>query len=282
LIDSGVVLVGGAIADKPARMVAESDHVLLGASAQRFVSRGGEKLDAALERFGVSVEAKRCLDAGASTGGFTDCLLRRGAAQVYAVDVARGQIDLRLRNDPRVTVVEKTNIRHASIDALGGVRFDVVVADLSFISLTAVLPLLVDGLAARGADLVLLVKPQFEVGREIATKGRGVVRDPSERRQALRQVASALEATGATIMGAMASPLLGPAGNAEFLIHARRGSAVAGNAGVAAGALAEVVSSSDRAAGPTDSTDSTDSTSIDRMIDLAVAEAPDHASSQTS
>jgi len=221
LIGRGLVLVGGTVADKPARLVAEAEPVVIESPSRRFVSRGGDKLDAALEHFGVSVDAKRCLDAGASTGGFTDCLLRRGARQVVAVDVAHGIIDAGLRADPRVILLERTNVRHLELAATGGDRFDLVVADLSFISLVTVVDVLATALPVPHADLLFLVKPQFEVGRQVASKGRGVVKDPAERRAALERVASALVSAGACIMGAMASPLLGPAGNAEFLLHAR-------------------------------------------------------------
>ncbi len=169
------------------------------------------------------MEGRRCLDAGASTGGFTDCLLQRGAAHVVAVDVGYGQLHPRLRADPRVEVRERTNIRSLADDEETE-PFDVVVADLSFISLTVVVPLLAGRLASPGADLVVLVKPQFEVGHIEASRGRGVVRDQALRRTALGRVASALTAAGATIMGAMASPVLGPAGNAEYLLWARPGS----------------------------------------------------------
>jgi 23S rRNA (cytidine1920-2'-O)/16S rRNA (cytidine1409-2'-O)-methyltransferase len=219
VVARGAVLVGGTVADKPSRLVAESDPIVIDAGGRRFVSRGGDKLEAALERFPISVRDRRCLDAGASTGGFTDCLLERGAAVVVAVDVGYGQLHPRLRDDPRVEVHERTNIR--SLGDGGGDRFELIVADLSFISLTTVAPVLVAALAAPGADLVVLVKPQFEVGRVEVSRGRGVVRDQTLRRAALEKVASALVSAGATIMGAMASPVLGPAGNAEYLLWAR-------------------------------------------------------------
>jgi 23S rRNA (cytidine1920-2'-O)/16S rRNA (cytidine1409-2'-O)-methyltransferase len=212
-------LVSGAPADKASRLVAPSEPVVLLGPPRRFVSRGGDKLASALERFGVDVVGRRALDAGASTGGFTDCLLQNGAAEVVAVDVGHGQLDARLRADPRVRVLERTNVRTLTVGDLGGPPVDVVVADLSFISLTTVAPILAGPVARPGADLVVLVKPQFEAGRAEVSRGRGVVRDPDAWRGALEQVASALGAAGAAIMGAMASPLTGPAGNVEFLLH---------------------------------------------------------------
>lgn len=251
VIARGAVLVGGAVADKPARLVAEGDAIVVDAGSRRFVSRGGDKLDAALERFSVVVADRRCLDAGASAGGFTDCLLQRGAAHVLAVDVGYGQLHPSLRQDPRVEVRERTNIRTLA-DEDSGEPFDVIVADLSFISLTTVVPVLTGPLAAPGADLVLLVKPQFEAGRVEVSRGRGVVRDPAVRRAALDKVASALTGAAATIMGAMPSPVLGPAGNAEYLLWARAG-----------GPGASVVPTSDSAA------------ALDAILDAAVAASPD-------
>jgi 23S rRNA (cytidine1920-2'-O)/16S rRNA (cytidine1409-2'-O)-methyltransferase len=159
------------------------------------------------------------LDAGASTGGFTDCALQRGARSVVAVDVGRGQLHERLRADPRVELHERTNVRNLMPDAIGG-RVDVVVADLSFISLRTVLPALLAS-AEPGADLVLLVKPQFEAGRAEVQRGRGVIRDPAVHDRVQAEVAAALEAAGASIMGWMPSPLLGADGNKELLVHAR-------------------------------------------------------------
>jgi 23S rRNA (cytidine1920-2'-O)/16S rRNA (cytidine1409-2'-O)-methyltransferase len=222
LVERGAVLVGGARADKPARLVAESEPVVvIDLDSRPFVSRGGQKLDAALDRFALDVSGRRCLDAGASTGGFTDCLLRRGASLVVAVDVGHGQLDASLRQDPRVEVRERTNIRALVPAHVGDTPFDVLVADLSFISLRTVAPVLAGVLARPGADIVVLVKPQFEAGRAEVSRGKGVVRDPRVRRAALEQVASAFASQRTSIMGAMASPLLGPAGNAEFLLHAR-------------------------------------------------------------
>ena len=221
LVLDGVVLVGGVIADKPGRLVSRGDPLVVAGERPRFVSRGGDKLDAALARFHVPVTGRRCLDAGASTGGFTDCLLQRGARAVVAVDVGRGQLHERMRADARVTSLERTNVRALDLAAVGGVPFDLVVADLSFISLVTVAARLCGELAAEDADVVVLVKPQFEAGRAAASRGKGVIRDPGLRRDALLRVAGALEACGATIMGAMASPVTGPAGNVEYLLHAR-------------------------------------------------------------
>jgi 23S rRNA (cytidine1920-2'-O)/16S rRNA (cytidine1409-2'-O)-methyltransferase len=229
--------------------------VLVLAPSPPFVSRGGQKLDAALTRFDVTTRGRRALDAGASTGGFTDCLLQRGAAHVYALDVGHGQLDARLRSDPRVTVLERVNARTLTADVLRRADPDgtfepcpLITADLSFISLRTVVPALCGEVAADGADLVLLVKPQFEAGRVTVARGKGVVRDPEIWRAALDGVTSALHDAGTGIMGAMASPLTGPAGNVEFLVHARKGSAgpdVFGMAALLSAAVSE-------AAGPRD------------------------------
>jgi 23S rRNA (cytidine1920-2'-O)/16S rRNA (cytidine1409-2'-O)-methyltransferase len=218
-IEAGRVTVDGAPALKAARRVAPHEAVMVHGERPRFVGRGGQKLAAALDRFAVPVEGVRALDAGASTGGFTDCLLQHGARHVAAVDVGYGQLHERLRADPRVESVERTNVRDLAPGDLGP-PFDVVVADLSFISLRTVLVALL-GLAAPGAHLVLLVKPQFEAGRDEASRGRGVIRDPEVWRRVLDEVMIALRAAGAAIMGAMVSPLTGADGNVEFFVHAR-------------------------------------------------------------
>ena len=183
------------------------------------MSRGGEKLDAALEHFGIDVSGRRCLDAGVSTGGFTDCLLQRGAANVVAVDIGYGQLHERLRGDGRVDLRERTNVRDLDAAAIGGAA-DVVVADLSFISLRTVAPALL-ACAAPGAEVVVLVKPQFEAGRSEASKGRGVIRDPVVHQRVLDEVANALSGLGAAIIGTMQSPITGADGNVEFLVYAR-------------------------------------------------------------
>ncbi|MGZ8593154.1 MAG: TlyA family RNA methyltransferase [Actinomycetota bacterium] len=221
-VRDGLVRIGGRLADKPSTLVQPAEPVELVAPARRFVSRGGEKLDGALDRFRVDPATRECLDVGASTGGFTDCLLRRGALHVVAVDVGYGQLAWSLRNDPRVTVLDRTNARGLGSEDLPFAP-GLIVGDLSFISLTLVVPALAR-VAAPIADLVLLVKPQFEAGPRDVGRG-GVVRDAVVWRRAIERVIEACEATGFTAVGVMASPLPGPAGNVEFPLHATRGSA---------------------------------------------------------
>ncbi len=211
--------VGGSMATKPSTMVSAADAVELVAVPRRFVSRGGEKLAAALDRFRVDPTGHDCLDAGASTGGFTDCLLRRGAARVVAVDVGYGQLAWSLRQDPRVTVLERTNVRDLRRSDLPYAP-TLFVADLSFISLTLVVPTLAE-VATQDAEGVLLVKPQFEAGRSEVGRG-GVVRDPSAWRRAVQNVAGACARSELYPAGVMASPLPGPAGNVEFLLYVAR------------------------------------------------------------
>lgn len=231
--------VDGAPATKPARVVAPHEALVVHGPPPRFVGRGGEKLDAALERFGVDVTGAHALDLGASTGGFTDCLLQRGAASVVSVDVGYGQIHERLRADPRVDVRERTNARDLTPEALGAPPA-ALVGDLSFISLRTVVPVVLP-LVAPGADVVLLVKPQFEAGREETARGKGVIRDPAIWERVLHEVLDALAASGSAIMGAMASPLTGADGNVEFLAHAvAGGEAAVPVAELVAGALLEV------------------------------------------
>jgi len=213
------VTVGGAIADKASRLVAPGDAIEVRGPARRFVSRGGDKLAAALDEFGVDVQGRRILDAGASTGGFTDCVLQRGAHHVLAVDVGYGQLHEKLRADDRVELRERTNVRDLDPDAIGG-PVDLVVADLSFISLRTVAPALLS-CASPGADLILLVKPQFEAGRAEASKGRGVIKDPEVQARVLGEICADLRDRGANIMGTMESPITGADGNREFLVHAR-------------------------------------------------------------
>jgi 23S rRNA (cytidine1920-2'-O)/16S rRNA (cytidine1409-2'-O)-methyltransferase len=222
LVAAGRVKVGGLVATKPATGVdTQASLAVDEATTDGYASRGATKLLGALDAFpDVEVSGRRALDAGASTGGFTDVLLRRGAAGVVAVDVGYGQLAWRLRTDPRVVVVERTNVRTLTSDAIGG-PVDLVVADLSFISLTVVLAPLA-ALAIPGADLILLVKPQFEAGRDRVGRG-GVVRDPDVRRDAVLQVARAAATVDLHVHGAHPSPLPGPAGNVEYFLWLRRG-----------------------------------------------------------
>jgi len=212
LIVAGLVTIDGRPAQKSAELVGP-DAVLLVATANGFVSRGGEKLEHALATFGIAVDGLVCLDAGASTGGFTDVLLRRGARRVYAVDVGHGQLDWRLRGDDRVVVMERTNIR-----TLGSLPepVDLAVADLSFISLRLALPT-ISRLARPGAPLVTLVKPQFEAGKGQVPRG-GVVRDPAVHRRVLLDIWAWTVANGLTPLGLTPSPIRGPAGNIELLL----------------------------------------------------------------
>jgi 23S rRNA (cytidine1920-2'-O)/16S rRNA (cytidine1409-2'-O)-methyltransferase len=219
-IRDGRVLVSGRPAGSPSTLVDPAEPVELTSGGTPFVSRGGDKLEAALERFGIDVARRRCLDAGASTGGFTDCLLRRGAQHVVAVDVGYGQLAWSLRTDPRVTVLERTNVRELAPRSLPFAP-EIIVADLSFVSLRGIVPAL-SRIAEPNADLVLLVKPQFEVGRDRIDPG-GVVRDPAAWRGAIEGVAAACAREGLTVLAAMASPVLGPAGNVEFPVHAAAG-----------------------------------------------------------
>jgi 23S rRNA (cytidine1920-2'-O)/16S rRNA (cytidine1409-2'-O)-methyltransferase len=223
-IAEGRVLVGGQPARKPATAItADTSLTLIDPDRVEWASRGAHKLLGALEVFGdparhdppFRVAGRRCLDAGASTGGFTDVLLRAGAAAVVAADVGYGQIVWRLRTDDRVTVLDRTNVRHLSAEQIGG-PVEVVVADLSFISLLVVLPAL-RACAGAPADFVLLVKPQFEVGKDRVGRG-GVVRDPSLRADAVRAVTAAAIELGLGVRALCPSPLPGPAGNVEYLV----------------------------------------------------------------
>ena len=219
-VRAGLVLVRGTPATKAATMVAEDEPVALNGPARRFVSRGGEKLQAALDRFGLDPSGLDCLDAGASTGGFTDCLLQAGASRVAALDVGYGQLAWDLRNDDRVTVMERTNVRTLQADDLPFAP-QMIVADLSFISLRLVVDALVR-VSTPEAVFVMLVKPQFEAGPADVGSG-GVVRDAAVWRRVLGETVHAFEAAGAIAQAVMASPVRGPAGNVEFLLLARRG-----------------------------------------------------------
>jgi 23S rRNA (cytidine1920-2'-O)/16S rRNA (cytidine1409-2'-O)-methyltransferase len=227
LVAAGRVKVAGSVATKPATGVTTDAALVVVDDPGRpdYVSRGGHKLAGALDAFeplGLTVTGRRCLDAGASTGGFTDVLLCRGAAEVVAVDVGYGQLAWPLRQDPRVSVHDRTNVRTLTSDQVGG-PVDVVVGDLSFISLSLVLDALL-GVTARAGDLALMVKPQFEVGKDRVGKG-GVVRDLSLRSEAVVAVARAAEDRGWGARGVTTSPLPGPSGNVEFFLWLRHGAA---------------------------------------------------------
>ena len=217
LILAGKVTVNGQKADKPGRPVDPADRIEV-EQPLKYVSRGGYKLEAALDAFRVSPEGKVCLDVGTSTGGFTDCLLQRGALRVHCVDTGAGQISWKLRTDPRVILHENVNARYLTIDELRE-RPELIVCDVSFISVTLLIPALAELLADRG-DWIILVKPQFEVGRELVGKG-GIVRDTAAQVAACERVAQALQNRG-FVTQTIDSPILGAEGNREFLLRAHR------------------------------------------------------------
>jgi 23S rRNA (cytidine1920-2'-O)/16S rRNA (cytidine1409-2'-O)-methyltransferase len=217
LIRSGRVLVDEVPVEKPGTRVLETARVRLRGETRRFVSRGGEKLAGALADLGLDPSGRRCLDVGASTGGFTDCLLQAGARAVVAVDVGYGQLDPRLRQDPRVHVLERTNARHLEAAALPH-EVELVTVDASFISARLLLPRLAE--LAPAAELLVLVKPQFEVGRERVGKG-GVVRDDALRAEAVKSVARRAEELGYEVAGTAESRLAGPKGNREVFLWLR-------------------------------------------------------------
>jgi 23S rRNA (cytidine1920-2'-O)/16S rRNA (cytidine1409-2'-O)-methyltransferase len=215
LLIAGTVTVNGQRADKPGQTAPEDSAIEI-AEKLRYVSRGGLKLERALDEFRIDPGGRVCADIGASTGGFTDCLLQRGAARVYALDVGHGQLDWKLRNDPRVIVREGVNARYLQPEDIGD-PVSLAVCDVSFISATMVVPAMAPLLSPTG-EMVVLVKPQFEVGREQVGKG-GIVRDPQLHAAACRRVADAVEALGFRTQ-TIESPILGAEGNREFLLHA--------------------------------------------------------------
>lgn len=218
LIEANRVFVNGAVAAKASRQVSPGDAIVVDGPPARFVGRGAEKLEHALDHFGIAVAGLRLLDAGASTGGFTDAALQRGAREVVAVDVGHGQLHERLRADPRVINLERTNIRTIDSSALGGL-VEGAVGDLSFISLRLVIEPIVS-VCQPGAFMVLLVKPQFEAGRSEVSRGKGVVTDPEIHRRVRVEVGDALVDAGCEIVGWTTSPITGADGNVEFLVHA--------------------------------------------------------------
>ena len=221
LVLAGKVYVGEARIEKAGALLAEDAAIAVRGEDHPYVSRGGVKLEGALDTFGVDPRGKRCIDLGASTGGFTDCLLQRGAVSVAAVDVGYGQLAHKLRVDPRVIVLERTNARTLEPEQVGGAA-DLVVIDASFIGLAKLLPAVVRCLAP-GGELVALVKPQFEVGREEASRSKGVVRDPEVRARAIAGAAGDVTAAGLVVIATCDSTLEGPKGNLEAFVHARRG-----------------------------------------------------------
>lgn len=222
LIQQQKVTVSGAIATNAARLVSPAEPIEITGPPPRFVGRGGEKLEAALEKFPIEVAGRDALDVGASTGGFTDCMLQRGATRVVALDVGHGQLHERLRNDERVDVRERMNIRNVTPADLAGAPFPLISIDVSFISLRTIADAVI-ALAADNADIVALVKPQFEAGRQEVSKGKGVVKDPEVWRSVLTTVLDTLALRGAATMGVMVSPLTGADGNIEFLAWCRVG-----------------------------------------------------------
>ena len=218
LVLAGKVYLGETRIDKAGALLPDDAAIVLRAEDHPYVSRGGVKLAGALDTFGVDPRGKRCIDLGASTGGFTDCLLQRGAASVAAVDVGYGQLAHKLRTDPRVLVLERTNAKTLEPEQVGGLA-DLIVIDASFIGLGKLLPAVVRCLAP-GGELVALVKPQFEVGREEARRGKGVVRDPVVRAQAISGATDDVKAAGLEVLAACDSTLEGPKGNREAFVHA--------------------------------------------------------------
>ncbi len=225
LVLAGKVLVNGQKIDKSGTLIDASSEIRLLGDDLKYVGRGGLKLERALQRWKIDVRDRVCLDVGASTGGFTDCLLQHGAARVIAVDTGQGQIAFHLRVDPRVRLLEKTNARYLTREQLGE-EVDFIAMDVSFISATLVLPAVISAAfpeqpnARAGRDLIVLVKPQFEVGRDLVGKG-GIVRDPTAQQQAVEKIHAAVQSLGANAIDVIESPILGAEGNREFLLCAR-------------------------------------------------------------
>jgi 23S rRNA (cytidine1920-2'-O)/16S rRNA (cytidine1409-2'-O)-methyltransferase len=217
LILAGQILVDEQKLEKCGALIPSWAVVRLLGQASKYVSRGGLKLEGALEHFRLNPDSKVCLDIGASTGGFSDCLLQHGAGKVFAVDGGTNQLDWKLRRDPRVVVMEKANARYLTFDRIGTLA-ELVTIDVSFISATLILPALVT-LLASPADLIVLVKPQFEVGKGLVGKG-GIVRDPAQHQEAIAKVSRKLLELGFSHLASMESPLLGAEGNHEFFLHA--------------------------------------------------------------
>ncbi|MDH5606000.1 MAG: TlyA family RNA methyltransferase [Anaerolineae bacterium] len=215
LVMAGQVRVGGQIVDKPGAQVASSAEITID-HGPRFVSRGGEKLAAGLEHFAIEVDGKTCADVGASTGGFTDCLLQHGAARVYAIEVGKGILHWKIRQDRRVTVLESTNARY--LESLPE-PVEMVTVDASFISLKALIPVMKNWLPEKGGEMIALIKPQFEAGRKQVSRGKGVIRDPDVHRSVLTDILEFALQEGFDLQGLIQSPLQGPKGNVEFVAY---------------------------------------------------------------
>lgn len=220
MIESGGVTVDGAVIKKPAQEIGDGTHTVCVEDPLVYVSRGGLKLESALDAFAIKVDAVTALDIGASTGGFTDCLLQRGAARVYAVDAGERQLAAKLATDPRVISKEHLNARNLTCDDIEGAQVDLIVMDVSFISATYILPQFSD-LLCEGGEAVCLIKPQFEVGKAMLGKG-GIVKDPAARRYAVERVCDCALSVGLAPVGLIPSPITGGDGNREFLIHLKK------------------------------------------------------------
>lgn len=218
VIMAGSVFVAGERVDKAGALVKDAAEIVLRGETLKYVSRGGLKLEAALDAFGVDVTGMTAVDIGSSTGGFTDCLLRRGASKVYAVDAGRGQLDWKLRNDPHVVSMEKFNARYLKPEDIGGEPAGIAVVDVSFISLTKIIPPAA-GVLAPGGVLIALIKPQFEVGKGEVGKG-GIVRDEAKRREVVDRITDFISGLGLDVKGVVESPVTGADGNVEYLICA--------------------------------------------------------------
>lgn len=221
LVALGRVTVNGAAASKPARLVDPGDAIEVYGEPDKYVGRGADKMVGAIEAFGINPTGLRVIDVGASTGGFTDCVLQAGAAEVVAIDVGRAQLHERLVADPRVHNLERTNVRHVEVSDIGGAA-PLVVGDLSFISLRTVMAKLAE-LTAAGGRAMMLVKPQFEAGRQEVSRGRGVIKDPEIWRRVLEEVTASAAAHGLHPVGLVPSPITGGEGNVEFLLLMERG-----------------------------------------------------------
>ncbi len=221
LIMAGLVYCGEQKLDKAGAEFAEDLEITVRGREHPWVSRGGMKLAKAIEHFKIDVSGAIAMDVGASTGGFTDVLLTHGAAKIYAVDVGHGQLDVKLRHDARVVVMENTNARHLTAEMIGE-PLDIIVCDASFISLKKVLPAALT-LAKPGAQLITLIKPQFEVGKAEVSRGKGVIRDPMLHQQVCDDISVWVAGEGWRVIGITPSPITGPKGNVEFLLYAKKG-----------------------------------------------------------